>query len=78
MFLYKKRYNIKIKNKIFNVSNFVKISIICLCIISFSKLGYLTYNRIIDWRDNKYYAPEWMKYYQFGFIKKDKSNKQNQ
>ena len=78
MFLYKKRYNIKIKNKILNISKVVKISILCLCILSFSELGYLTYARIMDWKENKYYAPKWMKYYQFGFIKKDNSNKRKQ
>lgn len=77
IFLYERKYCIKIKNKILNLSKIVKIFIICLCILSFSELGYLTYNRIIDWKEIKYSAPKWMKYYQFGFIKKDNTNNKN-
>lgn len=47
----------------------INILIFCLCIIVFAELCYLSHNRAIDWKYNRYNAPHSMKYYEFGIKK---------
>ena len=51
-------------------NKFVKVIIVCLCVLIVSVLGFLSYKRIIDWKMNNYGYPIKMKYYEFGIVKK--------
>lgn len=69
IFLCTQNYIIKLHDKAINISKYLKIFIVCLCIILFSILNYLSYKRVIDWKQNNIFAPRWMSYYQFGISK---------
>ena len=48
--------------------------VICICLSIFVSLGKLSYERVLDWKDNMYGNPTKMKYYEFGINKKSGEN----
>jgi len=54
----------------YKYNNLIKAITICFCILIEGTFGYLSYNRVIDWKTNHYGPPIKMKYYEFGITKK--------
>lgn len=59
------------------VNKKIKIITVVLFTMIFIFLNYLSYNRVVEWKNDEYGRPKLMKYYEFGIRKKSEEDEKN-